>query len=255
MEKILYVHVPKCGGTSISRAIKKTYFISKVLSRKKGIVPIYGEASRRSAISLNQSIGSHRISLAMYALNVSHNNIVLGHIPFCNEFYGISKEWNFVTLLRDPVERWYSEFYYTKKKFTNNLNKIPFPTEEYLESKPAKIFATNYMRHFSSIPELYNFNDVNDFNIENIDLNFAEQQAISNLKNFRVVGFLDNLDGFKNDFKKAFNKGLKIGYKNKGNTSKERQIPENIHNRVIELCKNDTRIYNSIKKHFYGEKQ
>jgi len=256
MKKILYIHVPKCGGTSITRAIKRTHFISEVLNRKKGIVSIYGGASRRSAEILEESIGSYRIKLAMYSLSVSHNNVILGHIPYDNRFYdNFSENWNFVTLLRDPVERWYSEFYYTQKKTTNSPNSISFPTKEYLESKPAKIFATNYMRHFSSIPELYDFNDLNDFNMENIDWNFAEEQAISNLKNFRVVGFLDDLEGFKNSYKKAFNKKLKIGHKNKGNTNTEREIPENIHNRVIELCKNDTRIYNSIKKHFYEENQ
>src|SRR5690606_39295461 len=63
----------------------------------------------------------------------------------------------YVTVLRDPVDRWYSEFYYIHKAKDSRDTYVPPPTMDYLNSPHAKFIATNYVRFFSSELHFHHF--------------------------------------------------------------------------------------------------
>ena len=122
MKKICFIHIPKCGGTSIRSSIKKNWLRNLI---NQGI-SLDSPASTKAARALGKDVLSYREGLLMYLL-MSKNNYVFGHFK-CTEstrkLFG--DKWKFITLIRDPVKRWFSHYYFDRyrdeKKNDENSN-------------------------------------------------------------------------------------------------------------------------------------
>ncbi|WP_277679576.1 sulfotransferase family 2 domain-containing protein [Gracilibacillus dipsosauri] len=251
MKRVFFIHVPKCGGTSIAKAIQRAYFLSRIFHKRRGIQPIYGTISKELAKLFNEPIETYRVKLSAYALSIPYNVAVMGHVRFDKSLYDrFSSRWNYVTVLRDPVDRWYSEFYYIHKAKDSRDTYVPPPTMDYLNSPHAKFIATNYVRFFSSELHFHHFSMKNSSAINEIDWSTPVNSSIENLKGFTLIGFLDDLTTFKKAFKKIFGKNLKIGHHNKnlGYSNYQERVGKDIHNKVLELCAEDIKIYEWAKK-------
>lgn len=77
----------------------------------------------------------------------------------------------------------------------------------------------------------------------------AIRQANANLKNFSLVGVLEDMDDFERTYKRIFDTKLIIKKKNPSPLSKAKQqveITDDIKSKVEELCQPNMRIYNSV---------
>src|SRR4030042_2161170 len=104
--KICYCHVPKCAGISVSSAIARKF----LKLHERILIPNFGvdlEATGRASKITSRPMGNLREELLAYALSLSKYKFASGHIPcrpkLVEEFH---KTWNFVTILRNPVDRW-----------------------------------------------------------------------------------------------------------------------------------------------------
>jgi len=233
MEKICFIHIPKCGGTSIRSSIKKNWLRNLI---NQGI-SLDSPASTKAARALGKDVLSYREGLLMYLL-MSKNNYVFGHFK-CTEstrkLFG--DKWKFITLIRDPVKRWFSHYHFDRYRDEKKMMKTEMSMLEYLNTREGQQNSVMYVRHFSSCY------DANNITSEHVD------EAIRNILEFDVYGILERNDLFVKHYREKTNINLRIPYKNKNPKKNytEQRIPQEIIDRVSEMCSYDMTIYQNVK--------
>jgi len=148
----------------------------------------------------------------------------------------------FITVLRDPVKRWISSFFYNKYRDDDHW-KIKDDIHEYLKTKRARANGYEYVKKFLGEvgPDI-------DYTMEDVI-----EIAKGNLDKFEIVGRLEDIEGFKKKFKNRFGVELRIGIKNASPKSSDfikSAITEEIEEQIRELCKPDLTIYQHATHHF-----
>lgn len=119
MKKIIYHHIPKCAGMSLVMGLAISYYPLTLLRYgKKGFTGrLNARAAHDTAAALDKDDYSLRRELLYYQCAWGDAPFISGHYPFCPKVYADFKnEWDFVTVIRDPVARWYSEYYWNRYK-------------------------------------------------------------------------------------------------------------------------------------------
>ena len=235
--KICFSHVPKCAGTSVGAAIDKQYykFYQRILFPNFGIKL---EASGRVAKLTSRPMKDVREELLGYALSLTTYKMAGSHVPcrpkLVEEFRGT---WNFITVLRNPVDRWISEYLYNTYK-PHSWAKNYLPLDDYVTSKAGVKAGRSYLLYFSNIPDDYQGN-----------LDPYIDEAVDNLNRFAIVGIAEDLETFIAKFENVFGKKLKIAQKNIGpKNNMKNQITENkaLMKKIEKLCEADTIIYQRV---------
>jgi hypothetical protein len=229
--KILYCHVPKCAGGAVADALSDSVYAGQAI-RKFGINL---EATRRTAKLLSMDTMRAREVLLSYNLSMKHNYFGSGHF-YCrpnmvSEYMG---EWNFVTLLRNPVDRWISEFVYNTYK-TSERARNTMPLEEYVESNKGKNNAETFLRYFSSMPADYEG-----------DKKMYIDEAVENLSRFSVVGTIERLDHWRGLCESFFGTKMNIPVKNESpnqNAANNIRSNQQVMSKIEQLCGEDMQIY------------
>jgi len=237
LQRICYPHVPKCAGMAVARSIEAQAFTR--LERR--LFPTFSldiRASLRAAEATSGAMMEIREEVLAYALAQGRNRFATGHVTsrprLVDEF---SDQWHFVTVLRDPVERWISEFVYNTGK-SSEWARNERPIDEYLGSRRARVTATSFLRYFSHIPAEF-AGDPSEY----------IQEATANLSRFAVVGFLEDMEGFTRAFRERFGRTLTIPRRNtspdRAMKERIRENPENM-DRIRELCAADSEVYQRV---------
>jgi hypothetical protein len=234
LHRICYPHVPKCAGMSVARGISRQAF--SMLERR--LFPTFSvdpRASLRAAEATSGRMMEVREEILAYGLASGRFRFVTGHVPcrpgLVEAFQG---EWHFVTVLRDPVERWVSEYVYNTEK-GSDWARNHLSIEDYLGSPEARVTATSFLRYFSDIPE-----DLPE------DPGAFVDQAVENLSRFAVVGCVEDMDGFNRAFRNRFGAILSIPRRN---VTPDRSMKDRIRgdaasmDRIRQLCAGDSEIY------------
>lgn len=235
MKNICFIHIPKCGGTSIRSSMKKNW-LNLILNRKVSLDHI---ASSKAAESMGQDVLVFREELLRFYLFGDKSRYVFGHFRCTGQTRELFQDqWNFITLIRDPVKRWLSHYYFDRYRQENiDYNKHDLDLEDYINSDEGVRNARMYARHFSSY--IYG-QDIGEHHVA---------EAINNILKFDVYGVLEHLDLFAKEYGKKVGKKLKIQVTNKNPKQdyKKRPIPDELMNKVLELCKYDISIYQKIR--------
>jgi len=229
-QRVFFLHLPKCGGVSVNMAMRRAFGAQKV----DGLNP---NASWRAAEMRGEDPIVYRTSLLYYYMAMEDVNVITGHFSWSDDAYEqFSKDWAYVTLLRDPVRRWFSHYFYDRYKSSGY-----FSTEEelptFLKSERAREMGTLYARRLSD-PQV-------------TDLDRAVEQAKVNLEKFEVLGCLGNMDAFTDRFSSRFGIELNVPRKNTSpakDKEDEARKNENYVRKVKELCRHDIEIYNRARK-------
>lgn len=237
----LFLHMPKCGGTSLSEAMYATI----PFSERIGVIDAV--ATRRAAAMLHfgedapflchedKETGQHVFDLRE-ALLLQHmawdTMLIHGHVLWSDRAERhFGESYSYVTLLRDPVARMISNY-----RMTRRSGVVRDGMERYLDSDIARRHARVYLRYLSGrndIPEA--------------ELPGALALAESRLEKFALIGFLDDLAGFVARYREIFGVRLKPA---RLNAAPERapDLPPAQLQRITELCAPDIALYEAARR-------
>ncbi|MFC1883510.1 hypothetical protein ACFL2O_01960 [Thermodesulfobacteriota bacterium] len=231
LPRIFFCHIPKCAGSSIVSAIWNQVY-SNSSARRFGIELA---PSLRAAEVFDLSMMRTRELILAYNLSIPRNHFGSGHC-YCRPHIvkAFTNDWDFVTILRNPVDRWISQYVFNTYK-DRDWARNELSLNEYLESPKGLASGHIYLRYFSSVPE----------NVPAQPSAYIDE-ALDNLSQFKVVGIVENLEHWRDRMNQCFNVSLDIG---KANVSPKADIADNIRSdanlmgRVAEICKYDLEIY------------
>jgi hypothetical protein len=245
--KICFIHVAKCGGTSIVEAIKNKYRLRDRLLRKNKFVTVNASASTKGSDIVNESLWGYREKILAYYLSIGSNKFVAGHFPFSDlAFKSYQDEWKFISLLRNPVDRWFSHYFFNRYKKQEHF-KTNLSIDEYLETEDSKFIGQLYHHIFYG---RY------DHDMGNSDE--AYLKAIGNIDKLTCVGVVEHMDKFCQEFNRQFGARLKIKQKNKNplsSTDQLTRITDDVRRKVEKICEPDLKIYHYVLQKVLSQKE
>lgn len=224
-KKIIFDHLPKCGGSTLISFLKEQYSHEKTFENNK----------EKSIQEFKSFVQAKR-----------HNfDLIVGHLV--DELFDyIAPECIKTTLLREPVDRIISHYYFAKENKSHYLNSAIIDNnmslEEYSTSGLSGELQNWYTLHFSG----FTLSQLKE------NPNLGLEKAFNNLTtNYDIVGVLDKFNDFiKQLTEKAY---LSKEYNNKRvNITKEKlsrdDIPISTIKTIEEVNYLDIELYNALNK-------
>lgn len=197
--RLIFFHIPKCGGTSIDTALREALSISDgYMSVNPHISSV--KILQEEEFSFTNPLFWHGMQSSYIQYMYQDKQIISGHFPFSEKAYNIyGDRYAHVTVLRDPVERWISHYRFAKTGFVFHLGE---KYEKLLSDKSLSLaeqlnqFIDSPVGSFlgmlqSAMIGGYNLHSSWDNSVSQEDL---LQNAKKNLKFFNLIGFLEETD-------------------------------------------------------------
>lgn len=216
--KVAFVHIAKCGGISVDTAIREAIACPNERRIDRDATLIASLASFGQPIkSIEDSVEfsshhAHNLSNLFQQYLSKNWSYVSGHVSvtqhILNEY---AKDYAFLTVLRDPVDRFISNYIFNK--LTNahpymlpNTNKVKClraEAEQIIGSKRGWQMAnTSTMFLTGRYPK------------NSDDAQIMQNEVRDNLSKFKIVGFIDKLPEFEQQCSKLTGREVNIGKRN-----------------------------------------
>ncbi len=203
-KRCFFMHIPKCGGSSIAEALYATVPIHKRVgvvdapTTRRAAAIYYADRDETMLYHDDLETGPQVYALREQML-LAHmaweTELIHGHILFSEKAQRhFGDVYGHVTVLRDPIARMLSNFAHSAHD-----GFIPSDFDAYLDHYCARIHGLTTLRYLSGTHDIAPGEEA-------AALNRAKQTLAS----FDVVGFLDDLDGFCRSFADAFGRQPKI---------------------------------------------
>lgn len=220
--KLAYIHIAKCGGISIDTALRNAFAKPKQrrIDRQSTLVTSLSSFTQNienleSACDFSEHHAATLQNILHYHLGLNWQ-YVSGHVAANHQILSTYKsDYAFVTMLRNPVERFISNYIYNK--LTNIMAIMPpnsisnIETADSLITEAKQILNSRRGWHMANAPTMC---------ITGKFPNNAEQakeltsEFAANLSQFKVVGFLSQLEKFTTDIEKLTARKINIPHKN-----------------------------------------
>jgi len=229
-QTVIFLHIPKVGGTTVTNILLNQY-------------------ERDRHLRLHGGLNSDSIKKFRQLSNAEKRyiRIISGHIGF-GIHHGYPCKTTYFTLLRDPVERVISHYYYVSRSPDNYLyervtkNKISL--EQYITEEMIKEINDSQVRFLSGIGFHFDFNRCPNDLLELAKILLDEF--------FIVAGLVEHFDETMLLLKRALN-WLPPVY-SRQNTTRDRPKRKEIEPEVIKLIKDhnrlDLKLYRYVKQNF-----
>ena len=250
-QDIFFLHVPKCGGTSLVNSIAKCYKPLS-LNKRHGIAHLDSHAALLAAnLHGYDPLVYNREILAYYLAGNFH--YVYGHFAFSEKAHDVFKtKYAFITLIREPVSKWFSLYFYNRYKNSDDYA-LNLDLEEFLETEQAASYGCDYVMQFAGDDTITSY--TSPAAIPQFSSRQSIDRAIANLEKFDLVGTLEQLDEFKREFKVIYGLDLVMKHRRKSPVSKELQkqmITPEILEKVKYLNRPNTQIYEYVVSKLVG---
>lgn len=240
--RIVFHHVPKCGGTSLVRGLALTYYPLRLALKGRSGFPggLDVHATRKTSELFHEDRFQFRRKLLCYQLEKDDSPLVFGHYPFSREVYESSRSrWSFITLLRNPIDRWYSEYFYNRYK-TSGVGKTELDIEPFLDSSEGRGCARSFVNFLIDADDPYAYASETE-----------ARAALQQLELFDVVGHLEELDLFRDSMKQKFGRRPFFPHLNRSPVrTDDAKLPDpesSFHKRLLEQLSADLLIYETSR--------
>jgi hypothetical protein len=230
--RLVFIHAPKCGGTSAGGALRRAYITSQATVKPHETAQAFNAAWPKGQRA--GSVDDLREMMLLYLLYCD-TRCIAAHVPFSDvAFETFGQRYRFATLLREPVERFISHYYWDRR--SESPWPITEPIEEFLVGERAKRMGSTYVRYFCGEPWS------KEFTAKHIDA------AIANIRRLHAVGFLDDMRKFEADLRRLTGRRLKIGRENVGNRKpKDAMVTGRLRERLLEVCSADRAVWDAVQ--------
>jgi hypothetical protein len=233
-QRVVFHHIPKCGGTSVGRALRMRYLLSQATVHPQHTFAAAKDLSGSDSLAtILPRTYELRQELLLYLLHGDVRYIV-GHIPFSEvAFERFRQQYRFITILRDPLERFVSHHFHSHKR--DDYSRIELPLDEFIETDDARRLGATYVAYLSGRP--WGADSTSDD---------AISAACAHIEQFHCVGFVDDMENFARRLQGVLGVRLRIGHENRGKAAgasyRERLAPSLVE-RITELCAPDMCVY------------
>ena len=170
------------------------------------------------------------------------HRFISGHWPVDQAMLKKNAEhWSFMTILRDPVDRWLSNYFFNRHR---QQDRDHFGTsldlEAYLETSDAIENGKLYLAF------------ANGGNFPDGDPTKAMADAISVYKQFHLIGTMDDLDAFLDEFESRWHIRPQMEQNNASPASRsvrDAALSQSVLQRIEDICAPDRAIYAAIRDH------
>jgi hypothetical protein len=197
--RIVFLHVPKCGGNSLRLALRDVYR-GPFSGGSRHRMHVSPEGSRRAAESQGVAVDAFRDALLRYHLAESKLRLFTGHFPWPEGLLEEFPDVSLVTSLRDPVAHFLSCYYEARESGRTSES-----LEAFLEGRDARRIGARFVQAFGG-----------SLGASELDSEAAQQAARERLARVTVVGLLEDLSGFAADFRRRFGVRLRFPHANAG---------------------------------------
>ena len=178
-ERIVFLHIPKCGGTTLHSVLKLWYGKNQMHAER------FNELYYQDIMGL----GSRRV--------------FSGHFDFYSTSF-IPGPKTFISVLRDPMDRLVSLYNFNRAHGSKiieqkNLQHSRWANEYDIDSyfahpiiRSHHFIHNSMVRHFSNIPQIDN--SLLPPSMQSVGLDEMLDQAIENLSKFAFIGFMDQYE-------------------------------------------------------------
>ncbi len=240
--RLFFLHIQKCGGTSLFQAMRRPFLSANPLHSHR-VVHLRARAAYLAAKTVGQGMYTYRQRLSHYFLQDPDNAFIAGHFQLDPDLVGRYRhEVGFVTMLREPVKKWFSHYLFNRYK-PQKEGRIDLEIPEYLETKRAHDVGCDYVQLLTGLA---------DAPTTHARDREAIESALSCIDEFAVVGVLERMDWFKADFREAFGVDLRVLHSNPSPTShnqrqrEDRAITPESRERVEKICKPNRIVYDHV---------
>ena len=236
--RIVFLHMPKCAGTSLRQAIDSA--IVQPCQDSGATVRIETVPSATAAGLMGIDIQDFREQLLLYHMSDPRRRFISGHVSFSERAYRQYRDdWDFITVLRHPVSRWISHYHFNRHK-ENSHTRITLELEEFIHSERARQLGSEYVRRLSQGLDPYADNG-----------RAAMDMARKNLSRVALVGIVEEIENFCENFHLRYGPRLVLQRLNTNPAPDKirRVLQDGQILRLIEnLCEPDLQIYEAAKK-------
>jgi len=231
-ERLLFLHVPKCGGNSIRIALSEAYNWPLFNSRRR-FFNVHPERTRRLAARAGRPVDELRDELLRYHLSDGRIRLATGHLHWPAGFREQFPDVSIVTVLRDPVSRFLSHYYGAREGRGPRASHTRLSLEAFLDGPQARRAGRTYLRYFGG----------------DRDEPDALDQARRRLADVDVLGILEDLPAFAQAFRARLGAPLLIPHANAGALRRERadeELTEALDARIREIVEADQILYDFV---------
>lgn len=215
LPRVAFIHVPKCGGTSVGNAIATKYprYDASKLDWRAATAARALIAMEVMKGTQQKDASQHMQFLLSYHLN-TRARFISGHYPLNGAILQQhSRQFHFITVLRDPVDRWKSNYIWNKQLPDPEGTNLPSSRfDGTIEDEFAAVISSGMGELMGSVAtNIFAGGLLTDDRVKSISLS---KTAVENLRQFSIIGILENLPQFADEVSRLIGKRIKIRTEN-----------------------------------------